>query len=106
MEKLYYTIGEAAQMLGEPVSKIRYWSSRFPERLDTVRDGGTGKRKYTAGQIEFLRQIKFLTSEQGLTLEGAKMQLERDPGRSSKVVKAVEALKEVRELLLEIRKTI
>ncbi len=33
MEKLYYTIGEAAEMLGENVSLVRYWSDNFSRFL-------------------------------------------------------------------------
>lgn len=106
MEKLYYGIGEVAQMLGSSVSQIRYWSDYFEEFVQVKKIGSRACRKYTAAQIDTLRQIQFLAVKQGLTLEGVKTQLKRDGKRSRATIKAVESLKTIREMLIEIRNTI
>ena len=56
MEKLYYTIGEAAEMLGENVSLVRYWSDNFSRFLKPHRNA-KGNRMYTADDLEVLKQI-------------------------------------------------
>ena len=33
MEKLYYSISEAAEAIGENVSLVRFWSNSFPKYL-------------------------------------------------------------------------
>ncbi len=53
MEKLYYSIGEAAQVIGESTSLVRYWTNEF-DRHFKVRRSSRGDRKYTAEDIETL----------------------------------------------------
>lgn len=106
MEKLFYGIGEVARMLGTSVSQIRYWSDYFSDVIGLTRPQKGSRRKYTPDQTDTLRQIQFLAEKQGLTLEGVKTQLKRDGRRSRNTVKAVESLKNIREMLLEIRNTI
>ena len=33
MDKLYYTIGETAEILGESTSLVRFWSNSFPRYI-------------------------------------------------------------------------
>ena len=33
MEKLFWTIGEAAKLLDENVSAVRFWTNSFPEYI-------------------------------------------------------------------------
>ena len=70
MERLFYTIGEVADMLGENVSLVRYWSDYFCKFLKPHRNA-KGNRMYTSEDIEVLRQIYYLVKGQKMTLEGA-----------------------------------
>ena len=73
LTKLYYSIGEVAEMFGVTTSLIRYWESEFP----TLRPGknNRGERKFTARDIEQIELIYNLVKERGFTLEGAKKEI-------------------------------
>lgn len=105
MEKLFWTIGETADLLGENVSAVRYWSDYFEKYLKPARTA-KGNRKYTAADIETLKQIKFLMREQGMTLEGASKRLSEDRKAVESRVKALETLREIRAQLEEVRKSL
>lgn len=105
MEKLFYTIGEAAEAIGESVSLVRFWSNSFPKLLKPRRNA-KGNRQFTAEDIEVLKQIHFLVKEKGLTLEGAERQLQAEKASVSKSVKALESLREIRAQLMEIKNSI
>lgn len=105
MEKLYYTIGEVAAMLSEKVSLVRFWSTHFSRFVKPVRSGH-GNRLYKAEDIEVLKEIHFLVKERGLSLEGAKKEMTASRSSVSRSVRAIDALKGIREQLVEIRKTL
>ena len=77
MEKLYYTIGEAAEVIGESVSLVRYWSDNFSRFLKPHRNA-KGNRLYTADDIEVLKQIYHLVKVIGMTLSGASKKMLED----------------------------
>ena len=105
MERLYYTIGEVAQMLGENVSLVRYWSDNFGRFLKPHRNA-KGNRMYTVEDIDVLKQIYHLVKVNGMTLAGAKKKMLEDRRSVESRVKAVESLKAIRQQLLEIRKSL
>ena len=72
-DKLYYPIGEVAQMLNVNPSLLRYWETEFPSIRPHKNKKGT--RYYTDDDIALLRQIYHLTRECGYTLEGARERL-------------------------------
>lgn len=105
MAKVLYTIGEAAEILGENVSAVRYWSNCFEKFLNPARNG-KGNRLYHPEDIETLREIHHLLRVEGLTLEGVSMRL-RDDRRSVETrVKVLDSLKEIRKELQEVRKSL
>ena len=105
MSKLFYTIGETAEILGENVSLVRSWSGYFEKFLKTSRTA-RGDRRYTPEDIETLKQIHFLVKDQGLTLDGAARQLSADKAPVEGRVKALESLKAIRAQLVEIKKSL
>lgn len=105
MERLFYTIGEVADMLGVNVSLVRYWSDYFSKFLKPHRNA-KGNRMYTSEDIEVLRQIYYLVKGQKMTLEGAVRKMTEDRRSVESRVKAVASLKLIREQLEEIRKTL
>lgn len=105
MEKLIYTIGEAAEILGESISLVRYWSNQFPKHLKPRRNA-KGNRQYFAEDIEVLKKIHYLVKVKGMTLEGADMALSSDKSPVDKKVKALDSLKAIREQLVEVRKSL
>ena len=59
MAKMFYTIGEVSEMLGENASAIRYWSNHFEKFIKPERNA-KGNRRFTEDDIAYLRQIQFL----------------------------------------------
>ena len=70
IEKLYYTIGEVAQLFQVNTSHIRFWSKEF----DVIKPATNkkGNRLYTQADIDNFRKIYHLVKEKGYTLKGAK----------------------------------
>jgi len=102
MEKLYYSIGEVAEILGEAPSLVRFWTNTFSRFLKPSRNG-KGNRQYRSEEVEVLKQIHLLVKDKGLTLEGAAKQLAEGRQTVSNSVKALESLKAIREQLVEIK---
>lgn len=105
MEKLYYSIGEVAEILGEAPSLVRFWTNTFSRFLKPARNG-KGNRQYKKEEVDVLKQIHFLVKEKGVTLEGAARQLAAERQTVSNSVKALESLKAIREQLAEIKENL
>jgi DNA-binding transcriptional MerR regulator len=72
-DKLFFRIGEVADLTGVPPYVLRYWESEF--KLLRPRKNHAGQRVYRKGDIELVLRIKRLLYEDRLTLEGAKKRL-------------------------------
>ena len=105
MEKLYYSIGEAAQAIGESPSLVRYWTNEF-DRHFKVKRSSRGDRKYTAEDIDTLKQIHYLVNVKGMTLEGVDKALKENKGAVDRSVKVLESLKTIRDQLVEVKKAL
>lgn len=105
MDKLYYSIGEVAEALGESVSCIRFWTNSFPKELHPRRTA-KGNRQYSVEDLEALRKIQYLVKKQGLTLDGAQKQLETDGSKADKALKVADSLKAIREQLVAIKESL
>ena len=105
MEKLYYSIGEAAQIIGESTSLVRYWTNEF-DRHFKVKRSSRGDRKYTAEDIDTLKQIHYLVNVKDMTLEGVDKALKENKGSVDRSVKVLESLKIIRDQLVEVKKAL
>lgn len=105
MEKLYYSIGEVAALLGENVSLVRFWSDSFPKHLKPRRNA-KGNRMYTKDDVETFRQIHFLVKVCGMTLEGAGKRLAAEKDKVGQAARMMELLLEVRSELEMAKKNI
>lgn len=105
MEKLYYTIGEAAEILGESTSLVRFWSNSFPRYIKPKRNA-KGNRLFTQEDMDCLKQVHLLVKEQGLTLEGASKKLAAERKKVDGRVKTLESLKEIKRQLVEVKKSL
>src|SRR5579863_10479381 len=72
-EKLYFRIGEVAQLCRLPAYVLRFWESEFPH-LKPVKSS-TGQRMYRHKDVESILRIKKLLYEEGFTIAGARQQL-------------------------------
>lgn len=105
MEKLYYTIGEVAGMMKVSSSLVRYWSNEFSRYIRPKRNA-KGNRLYRSEDIEALKQIHHLVKVKGMTLEGAEAEMARNRSTVELRVRAIDTLKEIRDQLTEIRKSL
>lgn len=105
MEKLYYTIGETAEILGENTSLVRFWSNSFPKLLKPHRNA-KGNRLFTGEDVENLKKIHYLVKELGMTLDGAGKKLSAMKQEVDGKVKALDSLREIRASLMEIKNTL
>jgi DNA-binding transcriptional MerR regulator len=73
LTKLYYSIGEVAELFDVTPSMIRYWETEFT----TLKPGknSKGERRYTPKDIKHLNSIYNLVKERGFTIDGAKKEL-------------------------------
>lgn len=78
LTKLYYSIGEVADLFKVNTSLLRYWENEFKELSPRKKRGGI--RLYTKDDIAVVLKIFNLTREEGYTIDGAKKAL-----RSKKV---------------------
>lgn len=105
MEKLYYSISEVADELGEAVSLVRFWSNSFEKFIKPHRNA-KGNRQYTRADIDTLKQIHHLVKVKGMTLDGAAGVLGAERSVVDCRVKAIESLKEIRSQLVEIKNSL
>jgi DNA-binding transcriptional MerR regulator len=75
LTKLYYSIGEVAELFSVAPSMIRYWETEFTQ-LHPAKNN-KGERKYTVKDIEMIKLIFHLVKEKGFTIDGAKKELEQ-----------------------------
>ena len=105
MEKLFYTIGEVAEEIGESVSLVRFWTNSYPKLVKPKRNA-KGNRLYSASDVETLKQLHFLVKDKGLTLDGAVRKITGEKASVSNSVKAIDSLKAIRAQLMEIKNSI
>ena len=75
-EKLYFRIGEVAQLCRLPAYVLRFWETEFPQ-LKPVKSS-TGQRMYRRKDVENVLRIKQLLYEEGFTIAGARQQVRSD----------------------------
>lgn len=101
IERIYWTIGETAEMLGVNTSLLRYWEKEFgvlrPKRT------GKGDRLYTKDDIAKVREIQVLLRDKGFTIQGAKEQLRGRSRQADAVPEVIERLQRIRAQLLALR---
>jgi DNA-binding transcriptional MerR regulator len=73
-DKLFFRIGEVAELTGVPPYVLRYWESEF--KLLRPRKNHAGQRVYRKHEVQLVLRIKSLLYEDRLTLEGAKKRLQ------------------------------
>lgn len=100
--KLYFSIGEAAEILGVNTSLIRFWEKEFP--ILKPKKNKKGNRQFTKDDIENLKMIYHLVKERGFTLQGAKEKLKKGKTSTKKEVDLVESLDRIKSFLLDLKK--
>ena len=101
IEKLFYTIGEVAEMFDVNTSLIRFWEREFdiikPQR------NKKGNRLFTKNDVDNFYIIYHLVKERGLTLEGAKRKLHDNREDTINNFEVVKSLESITEMLLDVK---
>ncbi len=101
IEKLYYSIGEVAEIFTVAPSLIRFWESEFD--IIKPKKNRKGNRQFTKEDIDNVRTIYHLVKEKGFTLQGAKEMLRNDSQSVKDKMEMLDSLRSVRNFLLELR---
>lgn len=102
-----YSIGEVADILGETVPNVRYWSNELEAaRLVSSIRNAKGNRNYTFRDLETLRIVYHLVRERRFTMEGAKQKIVDNRDGEMKNLEIVGKLSRIKKLLLSVRNAV
>jgi DNA-binding transcriptional MerR regulator len=104
--KLYFRIGEVAELVGVEPHVLRYWEREFRSIRPTK--SAKGQRVYSRRDVENLMRVRELLYREGFTIAGAKKKLQRagvEPDEPQPVATLVDVSK-TREQLCAIRSEI
>jgi len=108
LKKLYYSIGEVADMFGVNTSLIRFWEKEFP--AIQPKKNKKGNRLFTPKEIAKIDRIYTLVKEEGYTLDGAKKAMRSKnpvenaaPQESSSNAEVIERLERLKHRLLSLK---
>lgn len=104
IEKLYYSIGEVAELLNVPVSTVRFWENEF-DVLKPMKNK-KGNRMFTPDDIKNLKIIHRLLKEEGMTMQGAKKKLTGRWEETEYKYEITNSLQKIKELLIDLRDNI
>ncbi|HOI87063.1 MAG TPA: MerR family transcriptional regulator [Lentimicrobium sp.] len=101
IEKVYYRIGEVAEMFNVNVSLIRFWEKEF----DIIKPhrNKKGNRFFTKQDVDNFHLIYHLVKERGYTLQGAREKMKENPDELSGNLELVKTLQNLKAFLLELK---
>ena len=99
--KLYYSIGEVAEILDVNASLLRFWEKEF----DVIKPqkNSKGNRIYKDQDVKNLKLIHHLVKERGFTLDGAKKKIKDQHKALLEKSEMIDSLKHVKEMLLDLK---
>jgi len=101
IEKLFFSIGEVADMFGVNTSLIRYWEKEFT--IIKPQKNKKGNRLFTKKDVDNFHLIYHLVKERGMTLDGVKLKLKENKDDTINNFEIVKSLKEIRQQLIDIK---
>ena len=101
-KKLFYSMGEVAEMFDVNASLIRHWESKF--EILRPQKNKKGNRMFSPEDVENLKLIYHLVKERGMTLDGARRALKgRGLSGVARDMELLERLQAIRAQLVEVR---
>jgi len=104
IKKLYYGIGEVADIFDVNTSLIRFWEKEFD--IIKPKKNAKGNRMFTEADVNNFFIIYHLVKERGFTLQGAKEKLKNNKEDTINQIEIVKSLTEVKSFLLELKEQI
>lgn len=104
IEKLYYTIGEVADMFSVNTSLIRFWEKEF----DVIKPkrNKKGNRLFTKEDVDNFYIIFHLVKEKGLTLDGARKKMKENKEDTINNFEIVKTLEGIKAMLLDVKNSL
>ncbi len=104
IEKLYYSIGEVAELFEVNASLIRFWEKEFD--ILKPQKNKKGNRLFTQQDLDNLRIIYHLVKERGFTLQGAKDKLKQNKDDVVDKVEVIDSLNRIKGFLLDLKEQV
>ncbi len=101
IEKVFYSIGEVAEMFGVNTSNIRFWEKEFD--IIKPHKNAKGNRMFTPEDLENLKIIYHLLKERGMTIRGAQMKLKGNKEDIVQNYEVISRLQTIRQMLVDIK---
>ena len=101
--RLYYSLKEVAAHFEVPTSTVLFWERKYSDKA-TPKKTATGRRQYTAKDVEALRAIYHHTKERGMTHRETERALKNSPNEATKRAMITKTLEELHEELLLLLK--
>jgi DNA-binding transcriptional MerR regulator len=101
IEKIYYTIGEVAELFEVNPSLIRFWETEFD--ILNPQKNKKGNRLFTKKDLNNIRIIYHLVKEKGYTLQGARERIKGNKEDVEKQVEIIDSLERIKSFLLELK---
>lgn len=103
-ERLYYSIGEIAEMFKVNTSLIRFWENEF--EILQPKKNKKGNRLFTPEDLNNLKIIFHLVKERGYTLEGAKKKLAGNKNDIEIQIQLKDTLTRMKGFLTELKESL
>ena len=109
IDKMFFKIGEVAEVVGVKTSVLRFWESEF-SFLKPVKSS-SGQRLYSKDEVDLVLRVKHLLYDEKFTIEGVKKRISprgkllstADELKSVDASDSSEVLKAVRNDLIALR---
>ena len=101
IKKLYYGIGEVADIFDVNTSLIRFWEKEFD--IIKPKKNAKGNRMFTEADVDNFFIIYHLVKERGYTLQGAKEKLRDNKEDTINQIEMVKSLENIKAFLLDMK---
>ena len=103
-KKIFYKIGEIAELLNVNVSLIRFWEKEFS--ILKPKKNKKGNRLFTSKDFDNLKIIYHLVKVRGYTLEGARKKLKDNKTDTINNFEIVSNLEKIKRFLIKLKEEI
>lgn len=101
IERIYYSIGEVADMFHVNTSLIRFWEKEFD--IIKPHKNKKGNRLFTQQDIDNFHIIFHLVKEKGYTLQGANEKLKKNMDEVAREIEIIKSLNKFRDFLVGLK---
>ena len=100
INKLYYSIGEVAEMFDVNTSMIRFYEKEFD--ILQPKKNAKGNRLFRPEDVENLKIIFHLIKDKGFTLQGAKEHMKSNKDEVADNQKVIDSLEKLKAFMIKV----